>query len=234
MDSKMKAYAIVIEDNEISEAGYAKLVKSSWDVKNEFTLDRFNAIIPSNVLELMESSRIRWNYPWEGQVVDFQTGMTKTAYKTNDYRKRMACSMSHYALWVKSFETGENILVLEHDAEFTSKLDIDIDKTLFGVLGVNSPLGATRKSQVYHDMIQKNPNQYQEVPYIDDIKIPQGLAGNSSYIVTPWAAKEMIDKVHEYGLWPNDAIMCRQIFSFLGVTKKYYTKTQGLESTTTL
>ncbi len=230
----MKAFAIVIDGNKTSEFGYDNLVKSSWDVKNEFTLDRFNAIISSNVQELMESNSIRWNYPWEGQVVDFQSGLVKNAYRTKDFRKRMACAMSHYCLWLKSYETRENILVLEHDAEFTCKLDIDIDQNRFGVLGINSPIGATRKSQVYHDMIQKNPNQYQEVPYIDDIKIPQGLAGNSAYIVTPWAAKEMIDKVYEYGLWPNDAIMCRQLFPFLGVTKKYYTKTQGLKSTTTL
>ena len=230
----MKAYAIVIDGNEISELGYGRLAKSSWDVENEFTLERFNAIIPSNVLDLMESDQIRWNYPWEGQVTDFQTGLIKTAYQTKDFRKRMACAMSHYCLWVKSFETRENILVLEHDAEFTNKLDVDIEKTVFGILGVNSPLGATRKSQLYHDVIQRNSSLYQEVPYVDDIKIPQGLAGNSAYIITSWAAKELIDKVREYGLWPNDAIMCRQLFPFLGVTKKYYTKTQGLKSTTTL
>ena len=191
----MKAFAIVIDGNETSEFGYDNLVKSSWDVKNEFTLDRFNAIISSNVQELMESNSIRWNYPWEGQVVDFQSGLVKSAYPTKDFRKRMACAMSHFCLWLKSHETRENILVLEHDAEFTCKLDIDIDQTRFGVLGINSPLGATRRPQVYHDMIQQNSNPYQEVPYIDDVKIPQGLAGNSAYIVTPWAAKEMIDKV---------------------------------------
>lgn len=231
----MKSYAIVIDGNEVSEQGYSALVKSSWDVENEFTLERFNAIIPRNVEELMDSMNIRWNYPWEGKITDFQSGLTKTAYTTKDRRKRMACSMSHFCLWKRSQETGEDVLVLEHDAKFIRKLDLDISNTSYGVIGINSPIGATRRSGVYHDMISNNVNPIQPVPYVDeDIKIPQGLAGNSAYMITPWAAKELIDKVYEYGLWPNDALMCRQIFSFLGVTKKYYTEIQGLPSTTTL
>ena len=44
----------------------------------------------------------------------------------------------------------------------------------------------------------------------------------------------MISLVKEYGAWPNDAIMCRQLIFGLGVTKTYYTKTQNMKSTTTL
>ena len=64
--------------------------------------------------------------------------------------------------------------------------------------------------------------------------IPQGLAGNSAYIIKPWAAKKVIQEVKEIGAWPNDALLCYQNFSFLAVTKKYYTRVQGLPSTTTL
>jgi GR25 family glycosyltransferase involved in LPS biosynthesis len=69
---------------------------------------------------------------------------------------------------------------------------------------------------------------------IDDDKIPQGLAGNSAYIIKPEGARRLLELVKEYGLWPNDAIMCRQLISKLGITKTYYTKVQGLESTTSL
>jgi hypothetical protein len=64
------------------------------------------------------------------------------------------------------------------------------------------------------------------------MEVAQGIAGNSAYIIKPWAAKELIEKVYEYGMWPNDAIMCQQIVPWLGVTKLYYTKVQGLRSTT--
>ena len=71
------------------------------------------------------------------------------------------------------------------------------------------------------------------VPWIDDQTIPQGLAGNSAYIITPAGAEQLIKLVKEYGLWPNDAIMCRQLVRRLGVTKKFYTHIQNLRSTTT-
>ena len=71
-------------------------------------------------------------------------------------------------------------------------------------------------------------------PTIDDISVPQGLAGNSAYIIKPAGAKQMIELVDEYGLWPNDAIMCKQLVKGLGVTKKFYTKVQRTRSTTTL
>ncbi len=45
----MEAYAIVIESNEISEAGYAALAKSSYKVGNEFKLKQFKAITPDIV-----------------------------------------------------------------------------------------------------------------------------------------------------------------------------------------
>jgi GR25 family glycosyltransferase involved in LPS biosynthesis len=230
----MRGYAIVIENHESSEKAYDELLKSFWEMKNEFTLERISAIIPSNVEEKMEEYSIRWNYPWEGQVIDIQTGLIKSAYKTKDPKKRMACAMSHFTLWVHSYQTGEDLLILEHDAKFVQKIDFDIKDTKFGILGINNPIGATRKSQLYHEKIQSNKNFFQNVPTIDEDRIPQGLAGNSAYIITPWAAGELIEKVYSYGLWPNDALMCKQIFTFIGVTRKYYTDIQKMESTTTL
>lgn len=49
--------------------------------------------------------------------------------------------------------------------------------------------------------------------------IPDGLAGNSAYVVKPWAAQELINKFHELGVWPNDATMCKQLFPYL---EEYY------------
>lgn len=73
-------------------------------------------------------------------------------------------------------------------------------------------------------------------PYIDDPSIPQGLPGNSAYLITPMAAKKLVDKIHnETGLWPNDAVMCNQFFpDMLYCAYPYYTKVQGNKSTTSL
>lgn len=231
----MKAYSIVMRGNEISESGFEVLNKSSIDVGNGFTLDRFDAIIASNVEEYMDVEHVEWNYPNEGQVSDFQTGLTKTAYQTANINKRMACAMSHLLLWKQSRDEDENILVLEHDAKFVEKLDFDIENSIFGIIGINNPFFSTRRAAIFHDRVQANLTARQSPPYVDnDKKIPQGLAGNSAYIITPWAADKLLRKVDKVGLWPNDALMCQQLFPFLGVTRKYYTEVQKLPSTTTL
>lgn len=233
----MRAYAIVIDGNEISERGYSILASSSFKVGNEFSLERFHAVTPTNVMQLLEEQEVKWNYPWEGEVIDFTTGLKKKSYPTHNRAKRVACSMSHYMLWKKCLETNENILILEHDAVFTHKVDFDIDDTRYKILGINNPLMATRKAREFHDTIKNSSEMFMKAPYIDpDKMIPQGLAGNSAYIITPPAAEELIDAVKnpKIGLWPNDALMCNQLFYFLGVTKKFYTKVQGLPSTTTL
>ena len=75
---------------------------------------------------------------------------------------------------------------------------------------------------------------FQPVPRIDEFNIPQGLAGNSAYVIKPAGAKLMLELSQEYGMWPNDALMCYQLVPKLGVTRNFYTRIQGLRSTTTL
>jgi GR25 family glycosyltransferase involved in LPS biosynthesis len=114
-----------------------------------------------------------------------------------------------------------------------------------GIMGLNNPIGATRKSKVFDQKVQQldiqsgKPTKYgiSQVPYVDeigDIPLPSGLAGNSAYIIKPWAAKKLIEKVKEVGVWPNDALMCRQFFPWLQVYFPYYTTVQRTASTTTL
>lgn len=230
----MKAVSIVIKDNAVSELGYSRLVESSKSVDNYFDIVRCDAITPDKVDNFMEISGIKWNYPWEGEIVDFATGLKKSAYKTVNPKARMACACSHYSLWQESSTTNTTMLILEHDAYFTNKIDFDPKDIKAEILGINNPLGATRKSQLYYDMIMESAASYQLVPWIDNVYVPQGLAGNSAYIIKPSGAKHLIELVKQYGLWPNDAIMCRQLVPRLGVTRKFYTNIQGLKSTTSL
>ena len=87
---------------------------------------------------------------------------------------------------------------------------------------------------MFAEKVERLEAEYQYTPWIDSQSVPQGLAGNSAYIIKPEGAKQMLELVDRYGLWPNDAIMCRQLFPLLGVTKTHYTWIQGLRSTTTL
>ena len=229
-------YAIVVYGNETSEAGFKKLLESSAAVGNEFDIRKYAAVTPSTANHTLDVFGIDWNYPWEGEIVDFGSGLIKKAYPTKDRMKRIGCALSHYSLWHAVRNQNIPAVILEHDAVFTKKLPVDdIIFSPYTITGLNDPRGATRRSQQFHDAIQADINEYQSVPVIDDLKVPQGLAGNSAYFITPIGARQLIELVDMYGLWPNDAIMCRQLIgkNHIGVTRTYYTKVQGLPSTTT-
>ena len=229
----MKAYAIVIKNNNVSELGYETMVKSSEAVGNDFEIQRYDAVTPRQVITRLIDLDIRWNYPWDRQQRDIATGLLKTPYNTANHNARIACALSHYELWLKCYNQDEMFIILEHDAIWKQKLPEWVtNDSKYDIIGINDPRGATRRSRQFHESVQKKESLIQRPPVIDEEYIPQGIAGNSAYIIKPSGAKKMLDLVAEYGLWPNDAIMCRQLVRTLGVTKNYYTGVQGLPSTT--
>jgi GR25 family glycosyltransferase involved in LPS biosynthesis len=230
----MKAFGITVKDNPISEKGFNACWQSCRDAKNDFNVKRFNASTENTVKKEIIDWDLVWNYPWEGKVSCIATGLVKSAYPTAIKERRMAAAVSHFRLWTECFEKKEPIIVLEHDAFFMKKLDYQyLLDSKYDIIGINNPLGATRRAQLFHDIIKKNKKDIQPVPTIDEFNIPQGLAGNSAYIIKPSGAEKMIELVFKYGLWPNDALMCKQLVDNLGVSKTFYTRVQGLTSTTT-
>jgi GR25 family glycosyltransferase involved in LPS biosynthesis len=167
--------------------------------------------------------------------IDFSTGLQLSPY-VGDTETRIACFFSHYLLWEQCVNENEPFLILEHDAEFINKVNWDhLEKSKYQIIGINDPRGATRRSLEYHKSVQASKYTIAPPPYIDDQHVPQGLAGNSAYCIKPLGAKKLIELVEKNGIWPNDAIMCKQLLpGMLGQTKKYYTKVQGLVSTTTI
>jgi GR25 family glycosyltransferase involved in LPS biosynthesis len=230
----MKAYAIVVKGNETSEYGYENLVNSSYAVGNEFKIEPYYAVAPNQVIVRIIQENIKWNYPWDKTERDIATGLIKTPYPTKNRSARISCALSHYELWKKCYNENEIFLIMEHDAVWKQKLSEWVTSdSKYDIIGINDPRGATRKSALYHKMLQERESLIQKPPVLDDTPyIPHGIAGNSAYIMKPSGAKKMLDLVAEYGLWPNDAIMCRQLVRTLGTTKIYYTGVQGLPSTT--
>ena len=229
----MKAFVITIPDHKVSQHAADVCIESSKVVGNSFEIQKFDAVIPRQVNKMMRDYRLEWNYPWEGSVFDFKTGLKKSAYPTVNKQARIACSLSHYTLWKNCYNDAEPYLILEHDAKFIKKLDINIiDTDKFFIIGINNPLFATRKANLFKQIIDENTKELQLVPTIDSLEVPQGLAGNSAYIIKPKGARQMLRLVEDHGLWPNDAIMCKQLIPAIGVTKTFYTEVQGTPSTT--
>lgn len=230
----MKAYSITLKHNSLSVNSTKKLIESSKNVKNDFDIEIFNAIEPEQAYELMHEHGIRWNYPWSGQQLDLQSGLLKTAYPTKNPQKRVACFLSHYLLWKDCASSNESYFIFEHDALFTTRVDVDIlNKSPYEIIGINSPSGATRRATVFNSEVMKASGRVVSTPKIDEENVPQGLAGNSAYYVKPDGAKRLLQLVDEFGAWPNDAIMCRQLIpNKLGVLKPYCTTVQNTPSTT--
>lgn len=198
--------------------------------------------------------KLRYTWPIHNSQneLDLSTGLYKRAYAAKDWRKVASCSISHMRLWQHCIDINEPILILEHDAyfeNFFSYKDIAlagqeraVDGSMQwtgGICGINHPAGATRKAQVFIQKVKeqvKNKSGLALVPYVDepsDLPLPNGLAGNSAYIIKPWAAKKLLEKTAEIGIWPNDALMCRQFFPWLQVHYPFVTTIQNTPSTTT-
>jgi GR25 family glycosyltransferase involved in LPS biosynthesis len=239
MEMPITCKVITMTNNEVSLGAFTKLQDSSYRVGNDFRPEIFEATIAENAEDHLSKLLLEWNYPWEGVVTDLKTGLKKSAYPTQNRLNRIACAISHYRLWAVCAKTNKPMLIMEHDAIFIQKFRYDnlLEDKHYNIIGINNPIGNTRKSHEFHKILQQSVDREQtgivSVPTIDSFDIPQGLAGNSAYIIKPKGARMCIKAASEHGLWPNDALMCKQLIPHMGVTKAYYTNTQRVVSTTT-
>jgi hypothetical protein len=216
----LKAF-IIYNDNEVSIDALGHCQRSIQNTGSDLQEIKFLGKDPATLFD------VKWSWPHRKKLVCERTGLLLTAYRNQDIRKRIACAQSHYLLWEKCLEFNETILILEHDAVFVRKFEpFEFEG---GVCSINSPLCATFNDKLYDEKLIEGIN---EVPWVADEKIPQGLPGNSAYMIKPWAAKELIDLQDSIGWWPNDAIMCKQLCPWLRCHKPYFTEVQGIKSTT--
>ena len=236
----LKGYIITLDNNQESVEATHKCIGSIRNTKSEIDPSVFVATVPRQIkrhLEEIDMGGVVWTYPLtkEEDGLDIKTGLYLRHYPTKKISNRTACMVSHMRLWHKCATGKKPIIILEHDAIFTRKFVFEPLEKEFkgGILGLNDPRGATRRSDVFHNVASSKMG-LQPVPSVDDVEVPQGLAGNSAYLITPKGAKKLLDKVREVGLWPNDAVMCKQFFPWMQVVYPYYTTIQrGLKSTTT-
>jgi GR25 family glycosyltransferase involved in LPS biosynthesis len=217
----MKAYIISIPGHDDSQRHADACIRSIIDTESEIDVEKFTAIVPETMWN------VNWKWPYTKKTICPTTGMTLKAYKTYDMTKRIAAAGSHYALWQECVRVNEPIMILEHDAIFVRQFKpFEFEG---GAISINNPDHATFNWKLYNELDNSGE---QEVPWVADKSIPQGLPGHSAYIIKPEAAKEIIQLQEVIGWWPNDAIMCKQLCPWLRSYKPYFTKVQGIKSTT--
>jgi GR25 family glycosyltransferase involved in LPS biosynthesis len=156
--------------------------------------------------------------------------------------------LEHDAYFISKFKYARIAMCNKNENNLYYKTnrrdEITVGEWTGGICGINDPRGATRKSGLFHLKLQNsigidadnNKIGLTIVPHVDepgDDPLPSGLPGNSAYVIKPWAAKKLLEKTSEIGIWPNDALMCRQFFPWLQHYYPYFTKVQGSASTTT-
>ena len=231
----MNGYIIGDRNNKDSVRAMNGCTASMAQLKLGFTISFIQQTSPDTLADDMAPfPGLYWNYPLNASNrFDEKTGMTLNGYRTNSLSKVFSCLISHARLWLRCVQKNEPIMILEHDAIFTRKFDPDFEWE-GGVLGLNDPRGATFSSALYHQKVSEQGHGIHDAPYVADVSRPQGLAGNSAYIIKPHAAKELLEKMKEVGGWPNDALMCKQHFDWIKVIYPYATGLQNVRSTTTL
>lgn len=225
----MKAYIIGDENNKVSVTAVKRCTESL-----NYPLEFFQQTSPETLKkDMTKFPGLYWTYPINSQIerIEDETGMILKSYKTNDLGKKWSCTVSHAKLWKKCVELDEELMILEHDAIFIR--DFKPFKWKGGVLGLNDPRGATHSSILFHEAVALR-KEVQPAPYVKSkYAMPQGLAGNSAYIIKPYFAEKLLEKLKEKGFWPNDALMCLQFFpNDIKVVYPYYTRVQGVKSTT--
>lgn len=229
----MKSFVITIKDHHYSEESAERCIASAH--QNNLYVEKFDAITKDTVKESMGKYNLKWtwaNYNTENTICSY-TGLEQFPYRSGNLLNKMACSISHYLLWRECVNSNTPILILEHDAVFVRELP-DID--FYGAIQINDPAGGGFRGKHHsrlmidrgtigvHPLTKKRP---------DDSKIPDGFSGNSAYIVKPWAAEKFINAFHEYGVWPNDATICLQLFPWLEEYYPFISTVNQTQSTST-
>lgn len=225
----MKAFVIRISGNQYSIKCAERCVNSAASFG--LSVEIFDAITPDTVDSYM--SKLPFNWTWAGnndtKLVHKETGLKHFPYD-GSINTKTACFLSHYFLWKKSIELNEPIVILEHDAVFISEFPHNIEFN--GICQINDPDGSFSKGRGWSaKIIRRGTIGAHPKTRVQAEGIPDGLAGNSAYVIKPWAAQDLVDITHKYGLWPNDALMCIQLFPYLEEYYPFITKVVQYKST---
>ena len=222
----MKAFVITLDGNAYSERKAARCIETAGDFGLE--VKRFPAVGPERAQAVMQAHGLKWTWAKGNTAPDV---CPLSGLKQHPYGKlasKIGCSMSHYLLWLYCMERGP-LLILEHDAVFLRELP-EVEHR--GICQINDPRGATPKGAWWSDhMNSRGSGVWPKTVVFNDGR-PDGLAGNSAYLLKPEAAAKLVQAFHDYGVWPNDATMCRQLFE-LDELYPFVTRAEQEQSTTT-
>lgn len=223
----MKAFCITLVDHYYSLKCGKRCIESAREV-GKIEVEMFPGIGKDSAECVMAGRGLRWTY--KANTTCPVTGLYMTDYHKANREAKIGCAMSHHSLWKRCVELDEPILILEHDVVFLRAFE---EFEFHGICQINDPSGATpfgdrwSRSMVARGTTGVHPKQWVQ----RNRNIPDGLAGNSAYVIKPFAAQELMDKYRDLGVWPNDATMCKQLFPYLQEYFPFVTRVEQRMST---
>jgi GR25 family glycosyltransferase involved in LPS biosynthesis len=184
----MKKYVITIMNNPASVEASNRCIESAK--KFGYDVQIFPAITPANDLHKL------FNYH----------ELPADEFKDNPYSRTeptMACFLSHHALWCVAHQLQETIMILEHDAVFTSELpNVEVDE----LVNFGKPSFGNFQTKV-HDAL-----------YPLFSKGGSYLGGAHAYAVSPKGAKMLLESARKTAK-PTDIFIGK---STVPGAKEYY------------
>jgi GR25 family glycosyltransferase involved in LPS biosynthesis len=234
MASTIRSFVITLQDHDYSQRKADRCIQSALDV-GKINVEKFYGVDKAISRSVMKNVDLEWTWANNNKnpSVCPITGLKQLPYYGANLDAKIGCSMSHYLLWKRCVSINEPILILEHDAVFIREFpEFDFE----GICQINDPKGGGKNGRrLSEKMIKQNrEGVHPKTPNTNDPLVPDGLAGNSAYVIKPFAAQELVDKFHELGVWPNDATMCIQLFPYLEEYYPFITKVEQDISTSSI
>lgn len=201
-------YIIRMKGNAISEDLASELVASLE--ANDITHNFFDAIHGDQIEDC-----------WQRQGLKF-------FHKLKPSRKLpgiKGCFLSHYMLWLKSFNENKPLLIFEHDAIVVKPISEKIIDLPYDVLNLDF---ASRVVENYHDYVKQDfgTSIHKWVPQpttkgLSSKLNKASIKGLHAYIIKPQGAKRLTDYIRRTGVLPAD-IAVNSIACDLRYTKTCY------------
>lgn len=228
----MKAFVITLEGNLYSKEKAKYCINTAG--RFGILVEKFPAIDKFHAEEYMKTYDLKWTWANNNTRTAYCpiTKLRQHPYKGANLQAKIGCFMSHFLLWKMCVDLGEPILILEHDSVFLRPFP---DIKFNAICQINDPKGATRRGKWWSKhMINRGTKGVHEKTWVtspSERQTPDGLAGNSAYLIKPFAAEDLIEMTYKVGVWPNDALMCKQLFPYLEEYYPFITRVEQEKST---
>lgn len=181
-----------------------------------------------------------WTWPTkkEDECIDFKTGLYKSFDPKADQSKLISNAVSHMRAWQYCIDVNQPVIIMNHDTVWTRKYiheNLDRENTYLTKEDTRPPKNAIFKGGIvtlrnaasqgkefkgigkYNQMVDLRPRGLSSIISVDFVgynrdNYPQHIIDEGTYLITPWAAKKLLDQIQYNGMWPVNVLMNIQLF----------------------